>query len=138
MAKLPPRIKVKDDPGRPRVNIDWDKVINLLIAGCSGAEIAGNLGFSRETIYARCQQDNGIPFSQLKTQYHTKGDSLLRSKQFEKALKGVGDNTMLVWLGKNRLKQKDREDITVADTQVVDELIESLKKLKESQAPKDE
>ena len=36
-----------------------------------------------------------------------KGNSFLRAKQYEKALQG--DNVMLVWLGKNRLKQTDRE-----------------------------
>lgn len=37
------------------------------------------------------------------------GDSLLREKQFEVAMNG--DKTMLVWLGKQRLNQTEKQTI---------------------------
>lgn len=109
--------------GRPKANIDWEKVKKLLIAGCSGAEIAANFGLNQHTIYERCVTDNGMTFSDYSNQYYKKGESLLREVQFDKALSG--DNTMLVWLGKNRLKQKEKEDDTLQTH------AEALKKLDE-------
>ncbi len=91
--------------GRPKAIIDWNYVNGLLISGCSGAEIAGSIGLNKATIYERCLVDNGIPFAEYSQQMYSKGDALLRNVQFEKALSG--DNTMLVWLGKSRLKQTD-------------------------------
>lgn len=98
------------DLGRPKANIEWKKVEELLMAGCSGAEIAANFGISPHTIYDRCLTDNNIPFSDYSQQFYAKGESLLRAVQYSKAVKG--DTAMLVWLGKNRLKQRDKEEDT--------------------------
>ncbi len=96
--------------GRPQANLNWDEIDTLLISGCSGREIAGYIGVNPATIYDRCPIDKGIPFSQYSQQKYEKGESLLRHQQFKKALGKTdeGDNTMLVWLGKNRLNQRDR------------------------------
>lgn len=95
--------------GRPQANINWEKVKSLLEAGCSGREIAGNIGIAANTLYARCVQDNGIEFSEFSQQYNAKGESRLLAHQYAKAL-GItneGDNTLLIWLGKVRLKQRE-------------------------------
>lgn len=94
--------------GRPQADIDWKKADELLIAGCSGVEIAGYFGILPNTLYSRCLQDNGITFSDYSQSKYSKGESFLRAKQYQVAMSG--DKTMLVWLGKNRLKQKDGED----------------------------
>jgi len=99
----------KRGPGQPKANIDWKKVDELLIGGCLGTEIAGYLGISTYTLYDRCMSDNGVLFSQYSQDKHAKGDSILRAHQYAKAL-GLtekGDNTLLIWLGKTRLKQID-------------------------------
>jgi len=117
-------------PGRPQVVIDWDKVNSLLIAGCSGVQIAGYLGMNEETLYSHCQSEKKEMFSQYSRRFYTKGESILMAKQFEKASKG--DNTMLVWLGKNRLKQRDKEPenpLPPNDKQI-DELIQGLEDYK--------
>jgi len=44
------------------------------------------------------------------------GKELLRSKQFEKAI--FGDNTMLIWLGKQVLGQRDQIEQTITVPQV--------------------
>ena len=93
--------------GRPKAKLDWEKIDELLVAGCSGAEIASFFGLNKATIYDRCLTDKGIPFSEYSQRKYEKGDSLIRKAQFNKALDG--DNTMLVWLGKNRLKQRDKQ-----------------------------
>lgn len=101
--------------GRPQANINWKEVDALLVAGCSGAEIAGNLGINKATIYDRCEKDKGIPFSEYSQQKKEKGKSLLREQQFKKAL-GItdkGDNTLLIWLGKTRLEQSEKIKVDV-------------------------
>ena len=106
-----------DNPvlGRPKADIDWERANELLIAGCSGAEIAGYFGLNANTIYARCLEDNKITFSEYSQPFYSKGESSLREVQYHKAKQG--DNMMLIWLGKNRLKQRDKEEDKPANTQ---------------------
>ena len=99
-------------------NIDWKKVDDLLVAGSSGAEIAANMGIHPTTLYNRCVTDKEMPFCDYSAQKRSKGDSLLRAHQFAKALgfTDKGDNTLLIWLGKVRLKQMTPEDETQRQT----------------------
>lgn len=98
-----------DGIGRPKANIDWEKADEYLIAGCSGRELAALFGLQPNTIYSRCLEDHGITFTEYSEQRYAKGDNFIRKAQFEKAMEK--DNTMLIWLGKNRLKQKDKEEV---------------------------
>ena len=91
--------------GRPLIPIDWEQVDRMLEAGCNGVECAAFFGVSNETFYERCAMEKGVVFSTYQAEKRARGDNLLRSKQFQVAMKG--DKTMLVWLGKNRLKQRD-------------------------------
>jgi len=97
--------EVKRPTGVPPKPIDWAKVDELLICGCLTTEIAACLAISTDTLYNRCQTDKGTTFSAYSTEKKQKGDSILRAAQYRKAVKG--DNTMMVWLGKNRLEQRD-------------------------------
>lgn len=101
--------------GRPQANIDWNRANELLIAGCSGAEIAGEFGLNPNTIYERCVVDHGITFTEYSAPFYSKGESIIREMQFKKVKEG--DNAMLIWLGKNRLKQRDKEEDKPANTQ---------------------
>ncbi len=98
--------------GRPLADIDWKKVDDLLVAGCSGIEIASYFGLHKQTIYERCEKDHGISFTEYSSQKYAKGDSIIRAHQFAKAIGKTteGDNTLLIWLGKNRLKQRDIQE----------------------------
>lgn len=90
---------------RPEKPINWKLVDDLLIAGCNGSEIASHFDMHPDTLYRRIEEQYGMGFTAYCSEKRQRGDSILRSKQFEKAMKG--DNTMLVWLGKNRLKQAE-------------------------------
>lgn len=107
--------------GRPKSIIDWKYVDTLLIAGCSGREISFNIGLNPKTLYERCETEHGVPFSEYSQQKYAKGDSLLRKQQFDKALGRTtdGDNMMLIWLGKNRLKQSDAPQEINVSTETV-------------------
>lgn len=106
--------------------IDWKIVDSLLIAGCEGVEIAANLGIRQDTLYDATVRQKGMSWTEYSTEKRKKGDSLLRTKQFEKAMKG--DTTMMVWLGKNRLKQRDKFPEEQAENKG-DRLVEALEAL---------
>lgn len=93
---------------RPEKQIDWDRVDKLLEAGCHGTEICPYFDLTPERFYERVQEKYGISFSAYSQEKRQKGDSLIREKQFDKAVEG--DNMMLIWLGKNRLGQRDKEE----------------------------
>lgn len=99
--------------GRPKANIDWDKVGKYLQAQCNATGIAGLLGISTDTLYLRCKQDLNMDFTAFSELKKAEGKELLRAKQFSVAMEG--DKTMLVWLGKQHLGQKDRSDVTTDD-----------------------
>jgi hypothetical protein len=96
---------------RPEIPIDWDLVDELLIAGCLGTEIAARFCMHPTTFYRRVEEKFNMSFTDYSQEKKSLGDSLLRKVQFDKALEK--DNTMMVWLGKNRLKQKDTHEVAV-------------------------
>lgn len=103
MPRAPKKIKLPRS--RPIIPIDWDQVDKLLMSGCLGTEIASAIGCCPDTLYQRTLQEKGMIFSEYSRKKKEKGDTILRHAQFAKAAKG--DNTMLIWLGKLRLGQRD-------------------------------
>ncbi len=86
--------------GRPKFNIDYDAVKKLSSIQCTQEEIASYLGCSVDTL----QRDN--EFCGIYKDGMNEGRASLRRKQW-KAVED-GNTTMLVWLGKQYLKQKDK------------------------------
>lgn len=118
--------KEKKRTGLPPIPIDWDVVDNLLESGCSGAEAAAHFGVCPDTLYIRCNKDKNMTFSAYRAQKLAKGDSLLRSKQFSEAIKG--DRTMLIWLGKQRLGQRENPGQSLENAHArLDLLLEQIK-----------
>lgn len=115
---------------KPRKKIDWNLVDNLLMAGCTGTEVAANFDMHPSTFYDHCQHDHGMSFSEYRQMKLSKGDAHLRTVQFKKALSG--DNTQLIWLGKNRLGQRETPELTnkfsEAELQKFDQYLEMLNK----------
>lgn len=101
---------------RPEKPIDWIKVDEFLIAGCKGTEIAPHFDIHVNNFYEKVKDKYGVGFTEYCALKREQGDSLLKAKQFEKAMKG--DNVMLVWLGKNRLKQRDNHEFLERETHV--------------------
>lgn len=99
--------------GRPKANIDWKRVDHLLTCQCDGVGIAGILGISADTLYRACQEEHNIGFADYSAQKKSEGKELLRAKQFETAMNG--NVTMQIFLGKQYLGQKDRNDMTSND-----------------------
>lgn len=91
--------------------IDWDKVDEHLQARCSGAAIARQLGIHSNTLYQRCKEDKGVEFVTYQQEKRAEGDDMLRLAQFKEAIKG--NTSMLIWLGKQYLDQRDKSDLDI-------------------------
>ena len=107
--KQPTKKPVKRRAGRAKINIDWKIVDKYLQAQCDGVAIAGILGIHPETLYDRCKEAFKTDFSAYAAAKRGEGRELLRAKQFQSAM--AGDKTMLVWLGKQYLDQKERSEV---------------------------
>lgn len=94
---------------RPRIPINWEQVDKYLEAGANGVQIAAVLGMHVETFYDRCLLEKNTNFTNYRSEKLERGNSKLLGKQFKLALDG--DRAMLIWLGKNRLNQSDRQRI---------------------------
>lgn len=99
--------------GRTQIILDWDKIGKLLEANCKTSDIAAQFGCNVQTIHRRCKSDLGISFVGFSQQKRSSGDNLLRAAQFSAAMNG--NTTMQIWLGKQRLGQRDKFEHTGAD-----------------------
>ena len=97
--------------GRKPKPIDWDIVRNLCEAHCTQAEVAAKMNLNITTLKQRCIQEHGIDFTTFYKEGIKTGNASIRAIQYAKAMDG--DNTMLLWLGKNRLGQTDRQEVEV-------------------------
>jgi hypothetical protein len=99
-------------PHRPPFEIDYTDVKRRAGMGWTETEIAYHIGFTPEGFRLRKGKDDLLQ-SALNSGI-ANGKASLRSKQYELAMDG--DKTMLVWLGKNRLDQRDKSEVDQTST----------------------
>ncbi len=95
----------KNKGGRPKIEIDLKQLEALAGLQCTDEEIAAVLGVSTDTIGRRKQEEDSS-FAEVYKRGKEKGKASLRRYQFEAAKKG--NVTMMIWLGKQLLGQKDK------------------------------
>jgi hypothetical protein len=109
--------------GRPKKVVDYALVEKLANIQCTEVEISEILEISTRTL----QKDK--EFLRIYKKGLESGKSSLRRLQWKAAEKG--NPTMLVWLGKQYLNQKDRSEVeqhninTEMPTIIVDDSVES-------------
>ena len=86
--------------GRPKKDVDEKLIEQLARIHCTYDEIASIVGVSKSTLSER--------FRTLIENAMNEGRASLRRQQYKLAMDG--DKTMLVWLGKQLLGQRDRLD----------------------------
>lgn len=104
--------KNKPGAGRPHKPIDWDLVNESLVKGALGCEVAAEFDMHPCTFYEKVFNEFGENFTNYASKLRKKGERSLRTKQYDEAMKG--NTTLLVWLGKQKLSQRDQpvdEDI---------------------------
>lgn len=94
---MPKETTKKNVGGRPKKQVDAEKVYKAASYGCTYKEIGDILGVSSDTIKRRFRKEVELGKAHLKQR--------LRKAQISLALEG--NATMLIWLGKNMLNQSD-------------------------------
>ncbi|MCK5805356.1 MAG: hypothetical protein KAI66_21175 [Lentisphaeria bacterium] len=109
VAKKKPAVKAakKKGPGRPRVEIDIEHLRRLALIHCTQDEIAAILGVSTSALDRALANKKGEYWCAYKAGM-SNGKKSLRRAQVAAAMKG--NATMLVWLGKQLLGQRDMPD----------------------------
>lgn len=92
----------KHPGGRPPIEIDYDLCEKLARVLCTQAEIAAILGVSLSTL------EHDKEFLRIHKKGLEVGKASLRRMQYKAAEEG--NSTMLVWLGKQYLGQRDKRD----------------------------
>ncbi len=108
--------------GRPKIKLDYDQIEKLSSLQCTQEEIASYLGCSVDTL----QRDD--KFCGIYKDGMNKGRMSLRRKQW-KALDD-GNYTMLIWLGKQYLGQREPRNEQATDS--IDSIAKSLAELIDS------
>ena len=103
---------------RPTKNLEdiefngWDQ-LDALIVWSDESYCAERLGINRDTLAARIKERTGLSFSEYKNQKKEAMRTNLRKKQYDVAM--AGNVSMLIWLGKNELGQKDKLEHDTVD-----------------------
>lgn len=98
--------------GRPPKVIDWKKVELMCKILCTESEIASVLEIHIDTLYDKCKEEHGMIFPEYYKQFSDQGKMSMRRAQYKKALEG--HPTMLIWLGKQMLGQRDQVEFSNA------------------------
>jgi len=96
-------LTIPDLGGRPEVDIDYTVVERAAAIGCNIEEISSLVGCTRRTIHNRVKTDERL--AEALHRGKDGGAVTLRRKQWHNAM--AGSDTMLIWLGKQLLKQRD-------------------------------
>lgn len=125
--KTPKNAKSTRKPGEKRgrkaVQIDWTAVANLAHINCTLEEVAAFLGLDETTIERAAWRDHGCNFAawyEPKRQFHKIS---LRRAQMKMAQRNA---TMAIWLGKQVLGQKDKQEVSGPDGGPMQHQVESL------------
>jgi len=91
---------------------NWKQIDSMCLIQCTGEEIASVLGVDYDTVSDACKRDHKMKFSEYIKKKALGGRASLRRSQWKLAVDG-GNATMLIWLGKNVLGQKDKSDAEI-------------------------
>lgn len=109
MAKRGPKI----------IQVDWQEFDKLCYMQCTATEIAAWFNCSVDTIERRVEESHGVKFAEYFAEKKQHGKISLRRAQFQAATV-KGNISMMIWLGKQYLDQRDKQEteITGAPIQI--------------------
>ena len=90
--------------GRPKKELDEEVIARLSQIGCTQEEIGSVVGISARQLQRR--------YADLVADNKNKGKASLRKKLWSKAMKGQGNDKLLIWLSKQELGMQDRVHTT--------------------------
>jgi len=112
--------------GRPRKTIDWDTVEKHCALACIGEEIAAFAGVSYDTLNRACKREKKVSFADYYKKHSAAGNMSLRRAQFILATRELNP-TMLIWLGKQWLGQREPRTDNPIDADVIAIALSDLK-----------
>lgn len=95
--------------GRPRKEIDFNEFEKLCHIQCTAEEIAAFFSISVDTLYRRIAEKYECTFAEVFDEKRKGGLISLRRSQWQSVQKG--NIVMQIWLGKQYLGQKDKQEI---------------------------
>lgn len=101
--------------GRPESVIDKELFEECCFLHCTELEICSLLKVTDKTLAKWCQKEYDLTFSEAFKKFSSGGKKSLRRAQWNSALSG--NPTMMVWLGKQELGQRDKSEQTVDVTE---------------------
>ncbi|MGI4871507.1 MAG: hypothetical protein ACRYFX_10050 [Janthinobacterium lividum] len=102
-------VQNENQPGRPAIKINLSEAVKLCHLGCTLREVAGFFECSEDTVQRVIKEERGQTFSEFYDMHSAGGDISLRKAQFQKAISG--DVKMLIFLGKQRLGQTEKQEV---------------------------
>lgn len=103
--------KTNKKMGRPLKVIDWPKVESLCKLLCTESEIASVMDCHIDTLYEACKREHNSTFPEFYKKHSDNGKMSVRRAQFKKGVVD-GHPTMLIWLGKQMLGQRDQVEFS--------------------------
>ena len=105
------RNTIAKNGGRPLYPpvIDWKSIEAMCQIQCTQEEIASVVGCDLDTLQNRCKKENDISFSEFHKLKREGGKASLRRTQWHMA---KTNPSLAIFLGKNYLKQTDRQEIS--------------------------
>jgi hypothetical protein len=98
--------------GRPPFELsdeDFTRLVNMIRIQCTQEEICGVFCVTDKTLNVALKKRGESGFSELYKKHQDEGRSSLRRAQWKAA--NDGNPTMLVWLGKQVLGQRDKQEL---------------------------
>jgi len=99
---------------RPKAEINWQRVDQMLMAQCDSTIIADSLGVSTDTLYRACQRDHKMGFAAYCQQKRSKGVATAREIFYRQAWVDNNDGQQatrqIFWL-KNHADMSDKREI---------------------------
>ena len=111
--------------GRPRKQISEHEIVRLMTEGFTAGYVCIRLGISKDLLYRR--------FKPLLERGRALRNGNLQRRQFERAMSG--NCSMLVWLGKIWLGQRDRLEQTAVNDPLAELVVEMRKAHKRFSPP---
>lgn len=103
-------------PTKPMTDKEFEQLVNMIRIQCTRDEICDILNMSETTLNRRIKEQGieGVDnFEALYKKHQGEGKASLRRSQWKAAQDG--NPTMLVWLGKQMLGQKDKQELSGPD-----------------------
>ena len=103
-------------PSKPLNDEDFLRLLNMVRIQCTQTEICSILGMSDTTLNRRLKDRGYENFEDLYKRHNDEGRMSLRRMQWQ-AAEG-GNTSILIWLGKQYLGQKDKAESTISGEHV--------------------